>query len=225
MKPLHRSWCKAARKAAVVCILIAPFIGKVHGEEPVLPLDAAIAADQNGKATQASAETNTAADIPIWRRITLGTYKGPNAVRNAFDALGLRIGNSADEILGRPAFPFSRAKTTVDLVKVTMRDLGFAEKRTTVTEIYKRAAQLGLELCPAEVGPLLRLEYRDQPVGEFLQIAMQPVATYGGDLVSLTVANGGAGLLLLGGDGRGDIEFNSGTKFIFVRPARIANIP
>jgi len=73
----------------------------------------------------------------------------------------------------------------------------------------------------------LRLEYLNQPIGEFLHIAMLPVATYGGDLVDLTVGNGGAGLILIGGDGSPDLKLHSSVKFVFARPTRIAlpNIP
>jgi hypothetical protein len=53
-------------------------------------------------------------------------------------------------------------------------------------DLYRRALQLGLELCPAEAAPHLRLEYLNQPVGEFLHVAMRPIATYGGDFVDLT---------------------------------------
>jgi hypothetical protein len=162
------------------------------------------------------------ADIPIWKRITLGTYKGPNAVREAFDAARMRIGDSADEILGRPAFPFSKTETELELVVVTAAELGFKEARIRVADIYQRAMQVGLELCPAEVGPQLRLQYVNQPIGEFLHIAMQPIATYHGDLVDLTVGNGGAGLLLIGGDGRPDLVLHSTVKFVFVRPSLIA---
>jgi len=169
-----------------------------------------------------SGTTKTLADIPVWKRIALGTYKGVNAVRNALDAARMRVGESADEILGRPAFPYSKTKTELDLVVVTAADLGFPTGSTPVAEIYRRAMQLGFDLCPAEVGPQLRLQYANQPLGEFLHIAMQPIASWRGDLVDLTVGNGGAGLLLLGGDGSPDLKLHSSVKFVFVRPARIA---
>jgi hypothetical protein len=168
-----------------------------------------------------TAADGTSAQSPIWKRVTIGTYKGANDIREALYAARMRIGASADEILGRPTFPFSKLKTELDLVVVTAADLGF-EGRTSVAEIYRRAIQRGLELCPAEVGPQLRLQYVNQPIGEFLHIAMLPIATYHGDLVDLTVGNGGAGLLLLGGDGNPDLKLHSTVKFVFVRPARIA---
>jgi hypothetical protein len=77
-------------------------------------------------------------------------------------------------------------------------------------------------LCPAEVAPLLRLHYVNQPIGEFLNVAMRPIATYGGDLVVLSVANAGTGPLLIGGDGRPEALLNWMAKLVFVRPQRIA---
>ena len=115
----------------------------------------------------------------------------------------------------------------LDLVVLTAADLGFPAGSRSLGEIYRRGAQLGLELCPPEAGPQLRLEYLDQPVGEFLHIAMAPVATYAGDLVDLTIGNGGAGLILIGGDGNADLMLHSSIKFVFVRPIRVAlpNMP
>ena len=167
-------------------------------------------------------ESQTVPDFPVWKRITLGTHKGVSAVRDALDAHNIRIGESADEILGRPAFRFSKIRTPLDLVVVTAIDLGFAPGSRSLAEIYRRAAQLGLELCPPEAAPQLRLEYLNQPIGEFLHVAMAPVATYSGALVDLTVGNGGAGLILIGGDGSPDLMLHSSVKFVFVRPTRIA---
>ena len=72
---------------------------------------------------------------------------------------------------------------------------------------------------------LLRLQYLDQPLGEFLHIAMNPIATYRGDLVDLTLANGGDGLLLIAGDGRADTNIPQASGFVFARPIDIAMQP
>jgi hypothetical protein len=162
------------------------------------------------------------ADLPVWKRVTLGSYRGVNVLRKALDAARVRVGDSADEIIGRPAFHFSPNRTDVDLVLVRVSDLGF-DDAARVADIHRRAGELGLELCPAEVAPLLRLAYLDQPVGEFLNVAMHPIAAYGGDPVALSVANAGTGPLLLGGEGRPDLLMNWRAQFVFVRPARIAS--
>lgn len=53
---------------------------------------------------------------------------------------------------------FSQKSQTYELVRFTVEQLGFPNGATT-DEVYKRAEDLGLELCPAEVGPHLRLQY------------------------------------------------------------------
>jgi hypothetical protein len=132
------------------------------------------------------------------------------------------LGDSAAEIIGRPAFRLSRARADVDLVVLSVSELGFKDEGATMAEIHARAQQLGLELCPAEVGPQLRLQYLDQPLGEYLHIAMKPIAMYGGELVGLTVANGGASLVLIGGSADAGAVPHSSNRFVFVRPTRIA---
>ena len=56
---------------------------------------------------------------------------------------------------------------------------------------------------------------------------MQPIATYAGQPVDLTLANGGTGLLLLGGEAHPDLVLQASTRLVFVRPDRIAmpNVP
>jgi hypothetical protein len=162
----------------------------------------------------------TAARVPIWKTITIGEYKGANAIRAAIDAApcAIGMGDQADEIIGRPAFPFSRAKVDIDLVVVSVAGLGFGPDGASLRDIYARAGTFGLELCPAEVGPILRLNYLDQPLGEFLHVAMRPVATYDGELVDFTLGNGGSALLLIGGDARPDFVLTGGVRMIFMRP-------
>ena len=47
---------------------------------------------------------------------------------------------------------------------------------------------------------------------------MNPVARYGGEPVDFTIGNGGAGLLLIGGDFRSNLVVSGATRFVFVRP-------
>ena len=88
------------------------------------------------------------------------------------------IGDLAGEALARPAFKLASIKTEVDLVVLSPAELGLTAEFVSLRDIYDRAEKLGLFLAPAEVGPALRLQYRDQPIGEFLHIGMKPIVTW-----------------------------------------------
>ncbi|APG15850.1 uncharacterized protein YjiS (DUF1127 family) [Bradyrhizobium elkanii] len=160
---------------------------------------------------------SSAADVLVWKTIRVGTFTDTFALRSAMSAMGCGVGNAADEILARPAFTLSRKKAEVELVAVSVAELGF-QGEASLREIYARAQQLGLALAPAEIAPQLRLQYLDQPIGEFLTIGMEPIGTWAGEAVVLTVANGGAGLILIGQDGREDAQISAISRFVFVRP-------
>ena len=155
--------------------------------------------------------------VPVWKTITVGTFANSFTLRNALDAAGCGIGDQAEEILARPAFTVSATKTDVELVAVSAAELGFQTDTASLADIYARAQQLGFGLAAAEVAPQLRLQYFDQPIGEFLIIGMEPIKTWTGDPVILTVANGGAGLILIGQDGSADAEISVASRFLFVR--------
>jgi hypothetical protein len=93
---------------------------------------------------------------------------------------------------------------------------------TKLSDVYKRAKQVGLELCPAEVGPQLRLHYRNQPVGEALNIAMEPIATYSGDPTILALVNFGSGLALIGVNGRSEFMVLWTSRSVFALPTKRA---
>jgi len=184
-------------------------------------LSAAFAQDEAIPGAQSSGlNVNKPAHVPIWRTIALGTYKGVGAYRDAMDSARIKLGVSADEILGRPAFPYARMKTDVELVVLSAAELGVESDESSLSDVYKRAKQVGLELCPAEVGPQLRLDYRNQPLGEALDIAMEPVATYSGGPTILTLVNWGTGLILIGRDGRSESTVNRRSRFVFALPTR-----
>ena len=161
-------------------------------------------------------------DVPVWRKISVGTFSNSFALRNALSAKGCAVGGLAGEILARPAFTLSGTKTFIELFAVSAAELGFETATTSLGQIYTRARQLGFELAAAEIAPQLRLQYLDQPIGEFLIIGMEPINTWQGEPVILTVANGGAGLILIGQGGRLDAQMSITSRFLFVQANKAA---
>jgi hypothetical protein len=159
----------------------------------------------------------SAADVPVWKTITVGTFTNSFALRNALDAAGCASGGLAGQILARPAFTLSVTKTNVELFAVSAAELGFETDVASLADIYERAQRLGFRLAAAEVAPQLRLQYYDQPIGEFLIIGMEPIKTWEGEPVILTVANGGAGLVIIGQDGSSDNQISVVSRLLFVR--------
>jgi len=160
----------------------------------------------------------------VWKAIKLGEFANSFALRNALDAADCGIGDLAEEILARPAFTLASTKTDVDLVVVSAAELGFAVEPVSLRDIYSRAEKLGLGLAPAEVGPALRLQYFDQPIGEFLHVGMKPITTWQGDPVIFVVANGGAGLILIGQNDSADTQMHASSNFLFVRPRELPKV-
>jgi hypothetical protein len=154
-------------------------------------------------------------DARAWRKITLGVINNVEAYRNALQKAAIKVGDHADEILGRPGFPYARAPVVQELILVSAAELILQAQFARLSDIYKRARDIGFELCPGEVGPQLRLDYRDQPLGDVLHIAMVPLATYQGELTTLAVANFDGTLSLVGNDGRPDFRVPKQFRFVF----------
>ena len=122
-------------------------------------------------------ERDFAADLTI----TLGTYRSGADLLEALIEEKCSISLWSRQALGNPNFPVAAEKITVDIVVVSMLEMGFAEgELATLDTIYDRAKQIGLEICPVEIAAQLRLQFRDQPdyatgerLGEFF-VASEP---------------------------------------------------
>jgi len=136
--------------------------------------------------------------FPVWKTIQFGTgLNSADDFRQALKGAGCNISNWANDILGKPDFTVAEEKKELNLVIKSVRDLGFPKGATT-RQIYERATSQGLGLCPAEVGPQLRLQYTDQPKGEWLLIAMEPIKDSDGDPVVFAVGRRDGGDFWLG---------------------------
>ena len=90
-----------------------------------ISLSGAVAQEERIPGAQSSeVNLNKPAHFQIWRKIALGTYKGVDAYRRALESAGIKTGDAADEILGRPAFRYGTMKSDVELVLVSAADLG-----------------------------------------------------------------------------------------------------
>jgi hypothetical protein len=174
---------------------------------------------------------------PLWKTIQIGTFRNIIALREALEndacgtatpvsdaghalpaAIPCKLGDSANEIIGRTGFALSGTPRQIELALVSGQDLGFSpDSQPSLREIYERAVARGYSLCPPEAGPQLRLQYVNQKIGEFLHIAMQPIRDYAGDLTVFSVGNGGAGLLLVGSSGSPETPVPATVSFVFTR--------
>lgn len=132
----------------------------------------------------------------IFKTIKLGTgLKPAHDFRNDFKGNNLNVSDYAYSMLENSAFATASSETEVDLVVVSVGELGFRNGARR-DQIYGRAKEFGLELCPAEVGPQLRRQYADQPLNEWLLIGMEPIRDSDGALFVFLVERDGVGLWL-----------------------------
>ncbi|MBM3281681.1 MAG: hypothetical protein FJY91_03055 [Candidatus Harrisonbacteria bacterium] len=81
------------------------------------------------------------------------------------------ISGWADWMLVRVDIPCSAENKEISLILRLDKHWGFTGVAST-SKIYARAHLLGLDICPAEVGPTLRLQYLNQPANDHFQLTM-----------------------------------------------------
>ncbi|MDH5442142.1 MAG: hypothetical protein OEX08_00860 [Candidatus Nomurabacteria bacterium] len=151
----------------------------------------------------------------VWKTIKIGTgLSTAEGFTDAIHKLGAKVSDWANDIMKQKAFTVAKEETEINLVKVTVKELGFKEG-ATYEDICNRAKELGLELCPAEVAPQLRLQYTDQPKGEWLRIAMEPIVGSGGYSNVFEVAHDDDDLWLNWNVGTSDYFWHSDNCFVF----------
>jgi len=126
--------------------------------------------------------------VPVWKTIRSGRLQ----IRLPSHTHWMRQVVASETRLrnSRPtAFTLARRKQTWSLLRCPAAELGFqTDTRRRWRTFYALARQLGFGLAAAESLRKLRLQYLDQPIGEFL-VGMEPIKTWKGEPVILTVAN------------------------------------
>jgi len=123
----------------------------------------------------------------VWKTIKIGTgLKIAKDFRRVLSSGGIDVTSWTLGLFGSPAYTMVDKETEVDLVKVAVAELGFKEGARR-DQLYERAREVGLELCPPEVGPQLRLQYKNQPKDECVFVGMEPIARETGSMGVFTV--------------------------------------
>ncbi len=134
----------------------------------------------------------------------------PLKAEEALQRKNIFLGDWGQDILSKTKF--SQESKQYELVQFTVAELGFPSGATT-RKIFDKAKSSGLELCPAEVGPQLRLKY---PGTDWKVIAMEPVADRGGDLRVFSLGVGVDGLELYAAYARPGDWWDSYCQLVFL---------
>ena len=128
----------------------------------------------------------------------------------------INVSSCAESMMKNKDFTIEPNPEQINLVRLKVGDLGFT-REPTIDELYQKAESLGLELCPAEVGPHLRLSYVDQPLGEWFCIAMKQIADSDGGLSVFGLERDDDGLWLDSYWTSSPYRWSLGHEFVFRR--------
>lgn len=132
------------------------------------------------------------------------------------------ISDNAKSMIEKEDFSVLKNQEKFEFVKLKVRGLA-PEFRSGVTtdQIYRKAEELGLELCPPETGPRIRLDYekifkKDQPIGEYFLIAMKQILDSDGRPGVFDIRRDDDGGRTLSRNwARPDDKWRSGLEFVF----------
>lgn len=155
--------------------------------------------------------------IHVFKTITRGGISKLQLLQYLKDK-EIHVSDWATGMMQQDAFTVASEEEQIDLVVVSVADLGFSE-RTPYDIICQRAREHGLEKCRPGDGPQLRYQYLDQPLGECLTVAHEAIRGSDGDLDIFSVEHAGNGLWLGGGYcGLPDSLWDPDCRFVFHAP-------
>lgn len=123
-------------------------------------------------------------DCPVTTRIVeVGGLTKPQIIQQ-LQMHSIMMNASGEQLFSDDRFKTSENRYSLQTVELTVSDLGFPVG-ATLPEIYNRASDVGLTLCPLELGPHLRLVYLNQPEGSLGANERRHQAPHG----SITIAS------------------------------------
>lgn len=138
----------------------------------------------------------------------------PDEILRTLETSSINVSDYTGDMIRSEDFLTLSTRKSISTVRLKVSDLGFPQGSTT-EEIYKRAQELGLELCPPEVGPALRLKDLNQRPDDWYLVAMEQIADSRGSPNVFSLGRDEAGLWLYDRWAVPDDRWDSEDGFVF----------
>ncbi len=166
---------------------------------------------KNGASLTIMAVADGSAPVPValprltaWRTFRIGGMNKKNLLKRVRSG-GVEVSSYAEGVMNNRSFTTLDAEEEIDTIVLEVRDFGYEHQPMTselldpsrLAEWSKQNAHRlpegydAIELLPAEAGPHIRDQYKDQPNGEVLWMAMERIAASGGSPGVFGVERGG----------------------------------
>jgi len=151
---------------------------------------------------------------PPFMTIQIGTFRKVKQLRQALTDKEFRVSDYASDLMER--MTLVAEPMTIDLYRATNAELGLT-KGGTVAQSFEAITKVGGIKLPPEVGPYLRLNSPDQPMGEWELVYMDPIADRNGYPSVFHVGHDRDGLWLNGSIARPEDFYSAGIVWVFGR--------
>lgn len=123
-------------------------------------------------------------DCPIVKRTIEAGGMTKQQLLQRLQQASILMNEYGERLFSDDLFPASAETYMIETVELTVAGLGF-QQGAPLDRIFQRAGELGLGLCPLELGPYMRLQYQDQPEGLSAELSQRHQAPSG----SITIAS------------------------------------
>lgn len=141
--------------------------------------------------------------------------KTKEQLRQELEQAGVTVTALAEDMMRNPDFATLQTAQMHDIVRLKVDDIVLSSDYPTTDQLYKRAQELGLELCPPELGPQLRLQHKDQPTGDHYWIGMKQITGSRGFSGIFALEHYGDGVWLRSDWVFPESEWNLENEFVF----------